>query len=309
MEVVSGQPSSDDHVVKTAVGQDVGRDSLLPWYFVGAIAIISGLALAAMAVLGPLVLGELEYRTSTSGEWQIQGGDVVNLFLISPILVLGGVAHLMRRPGSRYLLILPPVTLMYTGLSLGLGQEWGNPAYDGNSEQYAWLFLILIVGGLVLLVASLSMFTERDAPDFNPRSLRIYVAVMMLFLLVFALMWLSELSEVMSTGDTSTGSYEATPTLWWTVRYLDLGITIPLGVIGLFLLLTRPKESYPLVLLFFGFFITLGTAVLSMGIIMTVNDDPDAQPGGLPVFGMLAAMSWFGLLYLLKDRLPWASKK
>ncbi|MEW5748833.1 MAG: hypothetical protein AB1793_08650 [Candidatus Thermoplasmatota archaeon] len=284
------------------------REPLLPWYFVGAVAIICGVALAAMAVLGPLVLGDIEYRTSASGEWQIQGGDLVNLLLVVPILLLGGVTHLMRRPGSKYLLILPPVTLMYTGLSLGLGQEWGNPAYDGNAEQYAWLFLILIVGGLVLLLASLSMFTPADAPQFKRRTLRIYVAVMALFLLIFAAMWLSELVEVMSTGDTSTGSYEATPTLWWVVRYLDLGVTIPLGFIGLFLLLTRPRESYPLVLLFFGFFVTLGTAVLSMGIMMTLNDDPDAQPGGLPVFGFLAALSWVGLLYLVKDKLPWPGR-
>ncbi len=302
--------SSSENVVATRTGGSNGTvDSFLPWYFVGAVAIVSGVALAAVALLGPLVLGTIEYRTSASGVWQIEGGDLVNLVLITPILILGGVLHLMRRPGARYLLILSPVTLMYTGLSLGMGQEWGNPAYDGNVEQYAWLFLVLIIGGLILLIASLSMFTERDAPVFRRRSLRIFVAVMCLFLIMFAVMWLSELTEVMSTGDTSTGSYEATPTLWWIVRYLDLGITIPLGFVGLFLLLTKPERSYPLVLLFFGFFVTLGTAVLSMGVIMTMNDDPEAQPGALLVFGILAAISWFGLLYLVKDKLPTRSAR
>jgi len=280
------------------------RDQLFPWYFVGAVAVLCGVAVAALAVLGPLVLGSIEYRTSESGVWQVEGGDIVNLILVAPILIIGGVLHLMRRPGSKYLLVLPPVTLMYNGLSLGIGQEWSDSSYTGNVEQYAWLFLVLLIGGLVLLVASLSMFSTRDTPAFKPKNLRIYVAVMSLFLLLFALMWLSELAGVMSAGGESLESYNETPTLFWTIRYLDLGITIPLGFMGLYLLLTRPERSYPLVLLFFGFFVTLGTSVLSMGIVMTVNDDPGAQAGALPIFGTLAALSWVGLLYLLWDKLP-----
>lgn len=283
---------------------NAGNEALIPRFVVVVSAFISAFAIAALALLGPLWLGAIEYRTSQSGLWQIQGADFVNLVLVAPILLIGGALHLFRRDGSRYFLILPPVTLMYTGLSLGLGQEWGNPAYPGNVEQYAWLFLILIIGGLVMLVSSMPLFTERDAPDFKPRSLRIYVGVMMLFLLMFAAMWLSELVQVMGGGDVAGDAYSQTPTLWWAVRYLDLGFTIPLGFLALFLLLTKPKRAYSLVLLFFGFFITLGTAVLSMGIMMTINDDPQAQAGSLPVFAMLAILSWVGLLYLVKDKLP-----
>lgn len=302
---MDGTREADPHVGE-AVGS--GSRSLLPAALVGGTAVVSGLTLAALALMGPLLLGWIDYRTSESGVWQIEGGDVVNLLLVTPILLVGGAMLLMGRPGSRYLLILPPVTLMYTGLSLGMGQEWGNPAYDGNVEQYAWIFIVLMVGGLVLLIGTMSMFAPGDAPAFRRRSVRVYVAVMSLFLLIFALMWLSEVAEVMATGDTSTGSYEATPTLWWIVRYLDLGFTIPLGFIGLFLLLKDPERSYPLVLTFFGFFVTLGTAVFSMGLIMTLNDDPEAQPGAVPLFGVLAAMSWFGLLYLVKDKIPWLGR-
>jgi hypothetical protein len=280
-----------------------GKEILFPWYVVGAVAILCGIVLGAVALLGPLGTGTIHYRTSQSGTWQIEGADLVNLLLIAPILLIGGVLHILRRDSSRYFLILSPVTLMYTGLTVGIGQEWSNPAYTGNVEDYSWLFLVLIVGGLILLVASLSMFTERDAPEFDRKRLRIYVGIMIVFLLMFALMWVSELAQVVTTGDTSSGSYQETPTLWWTIRYFDLGVTIPLGFVGLFLLLTRTKKAYPLVLLFFGFFITLGTAVFSMGVIMTLNNDPEAQPGALPLFGVLAALSWAGLLYLVKDKL------
>jgi len=279
-------------------------EPLIPRYVVSITAFICAGALALMALLGPLGTGTIQYRTSQSGIWQIEGGDLVNLLLITPILLIGGILHAVRKDSSKYFLILPPITLMYTGLSIGIGQEWSNPSYTGNVEDFFWLYMVLVIGGLILLVAGLSMFTVKDTPVFKPRSLRIYVGVMGVFLLMFAVMWVSELSQVVSTGDTPSGSYGDAPTLFWVIRYFDLGITIPLGFLALFLMLTRPEKSYSMILLFFGFFITLGTAVFTMGVIMTINNDPEAQPGALPLFATLALLSWAGLLYLVKDKLP-----
>ena len=138
--------------------------------------------------------------------------------------------------------------------------------------------------------------------------LRVYVGVMCLLLAVFTVMWISELVEVATTGDTSTGSYSATPVGFWAVRFMDLGITIPLGFLGLFLLISKPERAYPLVLLFFGFFVTLGTSVCAMAVMMVVRSDPTVQPGGLVVFPALAIMAWGGLLYLVKDKLPWSRR-
>jgi len=114
--------------------------------------------------------------------------------------------------------------------------------------------------------------------------------------------------QVTTTGYTSTGSYSDAPVAFWTVRLLDLGITIPLGFIGLFLLLTRTERAYPLVLLFWGFFVTMGTSVVAMALVMVLNHDPTAQPEGLIIFPLLAIMAWAGLLYLVKDKLPWSGR-
>ncbi|HEX7391413.1 MAG TPA: hypothetical protein VF374_00480 [Thermoplasmata archaeon] len=289
--------------MKVTESKTVESEALIPWFVLGPTAILCAVVLAALALLGPLWLGDIEYRASQSGIWQIEGADIVNLVLIAPILLIGGALHLMRKSSSRYFLILAPITLMYTGLTLGIAQEWSNPDYSGNSEQYAWLFLVLVIGGLVLLIGTLPLFTAKDVPEFKLRGLRIYVIVMSLFLLVFAVMWISEMASVVTTGDTASGSYSAAPGTFWTVRFLDLGITIPLGFIALALLLTKPERTYSLVLLFFGFFVTLGSAVLSMGVVMTVNDDPEAQARALPIFGVLALLSYAGLVYLVKDKL------
>lgn len=278
-------------------------EALVPRFVLGPAALICAVVLTAVALLGPLGLGEIQYKASQSGIWQIEGADIVNLVLIVPILLVGGALHILGRSSSRYFLILTPITLMYTGLTLGIGQEWSNPEYSGNPEQYIWLFLALVIGGLVLLIGSMPLFTEKDAPEFKMKGLRIYVAVMSLFLILFTWMWVSEIASVVSMGDTASGSYSAAPGTFWTVRFLDLGITIPLGFIALALLLTKPKKAYSMVLLFFGFFVTLGSAVLSMGIVMTVNGDPEAQAGALPIFGVLALLSYAGLLYLVGTKL------
>jgi len=258
-----------------------------------------------LAVVGPLGLGILQHRTSQSGIYQLAGQDLTDLLLMTPLLVIGGVLHLMRRDGAKYFLVLTPITLIYTGFSYGIGQEWNNLAYTGNVESYFWYFIALIIGGLILGMSSLSMFTEDDAPVFKQRGLKIYVILVAVFLMFFTMMWISEVNEVITTGDTATGSYLSAPTVFWVIRYLGLGITIPLGLMALYLMLTRPKTAYPIILLFFGFFVTLGTAVNTMALVQLLSGDPElagTAASGLFIFPILGALSWAGLLYLIKDK-------
>ena len=121
-------------------------------------------------------------------------------------------------------------------------------------------------------------------------------------------MWIGEYLEVLTTGDTSTGSYSEAPTIFWVMRYFDLGITIPLGFIGLYLLYTRTKQAYPIMLLFFGFFVTISTAVVGMAIVMLLQSDPNLQPGGLIIFPSLSLLAWAGLFYLIKEKLPFIKR-
>lgn len=117
------------------------HDALIPGYAVAAIAIVCGVGLASTAALGPLGAGVIHYRTSQSGIWQVEGNDLANLVLMVPLLLVGGFLQLAKKSGAKYLLILTPITLMYTGLSYGVGEEYGNPAYSGNVESYFWLYL------------------------------------------------------------------------------------------------------------------------------------------------------------------------
>lgn len=292
----------------TAERGDRRRVGLLPVGVLVAAAFVGAIVVAAAALLGPLGTGAMQYRTSQSGRYQVMGVDAVNLIVMVPVLAIGGILLLLRREGAKYFLILAPVTMFSLAIEAGVGQEWGNPAYTGNVERYAWLFIVEIVVALVLLVGTLPLFSERDAPRFARRGLRIYVAFVTLLLLLFTAMWLGELIEVSTTGNTASGSYGNAPVAFWAVRFMDLGVTIPLGFLGMYLLLTRPERAYALVLLFFGFFVTMGTSVTAMGLVMFLNHDPEAQAGALVIFPLLTIMSWAGLLYLIKDKLPWSRR-
>ncbi len=285
---------------------DFEKGDLVPWYINGGAALLCAAALLAMALLGPLGLGEIEYHTSQSALYQNKGQDIADMILIVPLLLIGGALQLMRRPSAKYLLVLTPITLMYTGLSLGIGQEW--TMYPGNAEAYYPIYMALIIGGLVLLVGTLSQFTPGDAPMLNGRGLKVFVALTALALLFFAWMWLGQVNEVVSTGDLSDGSYSDAPTVFWTIRYLDLGISVPVGFMALLMMLSRPRQAYPLVLLFFGFFTTMAVTVNCMAAVQLLSDDPavTSMGAGIAVFPVLGVLAFVGLYYLVRPKLrPW----
>jgi uncharacterized BrkB/YihY/UPF0761 family membrane protein len=166
------------------------------------------------------------------------------------------------------------------------------------------MFLALIVGGLLLLIGVLPRFGPGDGIGFQRKRLLAFVFVMGLVLLLFAGMWTGQINEVVANGDLADGSYTDSPNAFWTVRFLDLGVCVPLGFVSLFLLLRRPEKGYPLVLLFFGFFLTMAVTVNAMALVQLLNNDPaaEAMGAGLFIFPVMAVLFLLGLLYLLKHR-------
>jgi hypothetical protein len=84
------------------------------------------------------------------------------------------------------------------------------------------------------------------------------------------------------------------------------GITIPVGFLALLLLYFKPNKAYPIILLFFGFFITLVTSVNASAILLVLNNDPSVSgsvAGGLFIFPVLGILAYAGLLHLVKDKL------
>ncbi|MCI4354598.1 MAG: hypothetical protein L3K06_04460 [Thermoplasmata archaeon] len=71
------------------------------------------------------------------------------------------------------------------------------------------------------------------------------------------------------------------------------------------LLAAQARRAYPLVLLFLGCVVTLGTFFVAMGAIMTYHQDPAITGGNsvqLVIFGALAALACWGLYLVTRPK-------
>lgn len=267
--------------------------------FVGLVAIAAAFVLAYLAVQGPLLRGVIAYRTAPGLIGQLMGQDAVNLVLMTPLLLTGGILLLLRRPLAKFLLIATPLFLIYYALSYTIGWEWSSPAYTGNSQRWFFLYLFILIAALMILLYALAVFPKNVESRFRKGGLAAYSVVFVLFLLVFAAMWAKEVFEVIRTG-TSRG-YDIAPAAFWLVRVFDLGFSIPLGLVSVYLLWARPRQAFGVVSLFFGFFFTQIVAVLAMGWIMFFKKDPTFLWRDVAVFHILAAVIAFGFLYIRRN--------
>jgi hypothetical protein len=266
---------------------------------IGLLAVITGVLLIYLAIQGPLFLGNIHYKSAPVIDNQIIGQDVVNLFLLSLISIAGGIGLWLRKTTAKYLLLSTPLYLIYFVLSYTIGWEWSSPVYTGNSEKYFFHFIFILVAALLVMVYALSVFPKDRIAHFNKKGLAVYSALLVFFLLVFAAMWMKEVLEVMAKG--TTRGYDLAPAAFWLVRVFDLGFTIPLGLLSVYLLWTRPASSFPIQFMFYGFFTTMIVAVNAMGIIMWLRKDPTFLFRDLAVFLTLGVIVFVGFFYILRN--------
>ena len=266
-------------------------------YFIGIVAVLCGIVFIYLSISGPFFLNIIHYKTSLSGISQIKGQDIINLFLMAPLLLTGGVTTLLNKKISIYLLILTPVYLIYYGLSMGTGIEWGMTNYTGNCEQYTFYFIFLIIGGLLILLNSISKFPKDENISFNKKPLVVYSILFAVFIFLFASMWVKDILEVLEKG--GSAAYTQTPALFWVIRYFDLGLSIPLGFLSVYFLWTRPVATMSIQFLFYGFFMTTLTAVSSMAVVMFFEKAPDFTVSGMALFISLTVIVCLGFLYIL----------
>jgi hypothetical protein len=264
--------------------------------FVSLISIVSGIILIYLAIEGPLFLNQIKYKTADIINNQLIGQDFVNVFLLSPILIIGGITLFLKKQLSRYLLIITPLYLIYYVLSYTIGWEWGSQKYTGNSQVYTFYFLFILISSLIILLYSISIFPKNVKSNFKKMGLIIYTSLFTIFLIIFASMWIKEIREVISTG--TTRGYNIAPTAFWVVRIFDLGFSIPLGFISVYLLWIRPNTTYPIQFMFYGFFFTMILAVNAMGFMMLINNDPTFMIRDLIVFLILALIIFTGFIYI-----------
>ncbi|HEY4606147.1 MAG TPA: hypothetical protein VIH55_00750, partial [Acidimicrobiia bacterium] len=180
----------------------------------GFLLILLGLGVAASALLGPLLLGVIEYHASPGAIDQITGADVAALFLVAPLSIVAGILALRGHRAAPVLAIGPAVFAVYTYTQLTLGGDFLR--YPGNSEHFFLLNLGLFILGGVVAVAAWGSIDAPGLPKSSPRFDRFLGCVLLAaagFLLVglhlphLLEMWRGELSE----------AYLADPGVFWLV--------------------------------------------------------------------------------------------
>jgi hypothetical protein len=267
--------------------------------FISFLAILNGFMLIYLAVQGPLWLNHIRYKTHPIVINQLLGQDVVNLFVMSPLLIVGGILLILKKQLAKYFLILSPLYLLYFTLSYMIGWEWMGQNYSGNSHLYFFHFLFVLISAFLILLYTLHIFPKHVTNSFSKKGLTIYSIVYSVFLLMFASMWIKGVTEVMTTG--TYNGYDIAPTAFWLVRTIDLGFCIPLGFVSIYLLWVRPNQSYAIQFLFYGFFSTQIVAVLAMALMMYIHHDPTFVLSQTLVFLALAVIVFSGFGYILRN--------
>jgi len=227
------------------------------------------------AVLGPLILGVIHFRTSASGLSQVRGGDLAALVVVVPVCVGVGVLAWRDHRAAPVLALAPAFFAMYTYSQLILGNEYLR--LPGNIERFFPLLLTMFIVAAVIAVRGWALARPEELPASSRRLAR-GSGITLIVIAVFVAVGLHLPTLVDALGDHPSGAaYLDAPTLFWVVKFYDLGIVVPAALtVGIGLLKRQVwarKPAYAIL----GAYVLIGWSVAGMGWSMLISGDPDAS--------------------------------
>ncbi|CAA9549189.1 MAG: hypothetical protein AVDCRST_MAG70-776 [uncultured Thermomicrobiales bacterium] len=242
-------------------------------------SIVLGAGIAISAILGPLALKVITFRTSANLENQFIGGEVVSLGVVAPAAIAAGVLWLRGHRLAPALALGPALYAVYTYTTVVIGQEYAR--YDGNVERFFPLYAGLVAGGAAIAVAAWSRLGETQVPTPSDRLRRTVAGIFLGLGSFFALAWAAQIRLVVIGQPTA--EYQEGPTIFWVIKLLDVGFLIPLLIAtGAGLLGRKPaaiRAAYGLS----AFASCLVGSIAGMAVAMEVKGDPSAQPAMLAI--------------------------
>lgn len=240
-------------------------------------AVLLGLALgmAASSLLGPVGLGLIRYRTSETTLNQLLGSDAAVLAVGVPLTLAAAALVLRRHPSAPLLAAGVGGYATYTYAQVVVGQEYLR--LPGTVEQFFPLLLAVFI--LAETAVVLGWRSSRPPPPLTPR-LRRTVGTVLVGVAVFLVVGLHLRSLVTAWVDPlSLVEYASSPTPFWLVKLMDLGIVVPLALATGIGVLRDAAWAPRLAYVVLTGYTCLATSVAAMGVVMIVNADPDASPG------------------------------
>jgi len=241
--------------------------------------------MTAVSVLGPLVLGAMTYRTSPTSLNQLLGSDAASLFILAPLTLVAAALALRGHRAATPLASGIGAFAIYTYAQVVIGEEYLR--LPGNVEDFFPLLLgIFVLAEVALVLSWRAMPSDLPPPS---RGLQRTSGWVLLVLAVFLVLGLHLPSMLTAwTDPQSLTQYASSPTPFWLVKLMDLGIIVPAAVaVGAGLLRGASwalRVLYPLLTAY----TCLAFSVTAMAVVMLVNGDPDASVGLTAGFGLFA---------------------
>jgi hypothetical protein len=247
MNIVGDHLASQDQTSSGADLRPAHRAGWWPSPHLGLGAGLVGLAagVTTTSVLGPLILGAIRYRTSPTSLNQIVGSDAAGLFLVAPFSLVVGILVLRGRHVGR-LGLAPAVYAAYIYPQLALGNEFSTR--PGNVEQFFPLLLGLFLLAVAVTGASWrAAAAEQAVAGPSGRRDRLTGYVLLAAAAIVALgLHLPTFLNSLSNHPTNVG-YLSSPTAFWLVKFMDLGIVVPIAVtVGVGLVKRRSWARRPM---------------------------------------------------------------
>ncbi|GAA1436459.1 hypothetical protein GCM10009616_36280 [Microlunatus lacustris] len=254
------------------------------------------LTIATASLLGPIGAGLLTYRTSPTTLNQLRGSDAAALFFVVPLTLGTAVLAVRRHRVAPLLATGTGAYALYTYFQVVVGQEYLR--LPGNVERFFPLYLVLFVVAEAVVVLGLRATPVLPRP---PRGLERVAGTGLLLVAALLVGGLHLRTMITAWQDPpALIEYASSPTPFWMVKLMDLGIVVPAAIlIGVGLLRGAVWARRAMYILFTGY-TCLAVSVAAMGLVMVVNRDPDASSG--LAAGFCAFAIAFGTITLLLYR-------
>ncbi|MGX6607086.1 hypothetical protein ACWKSP_33930 [Micromonosporaceae bacterium Da 78-11] len=237
--------------------------------------LLLAMAVATVAALGPLLFGVLRYRISATSLNQVIGGDAAALIVVVPVTVAVGVMALRGHPAAPVLALAPSVFVVYTYTQLIVGNEYLR--LPGNVERFFPLLLTAFILAAAIALRAWNSIPAARLPGTSARVDRT-AGVLLLVIAVFVVVGLHLANYLDAMRDHPvTEQYLSSPTAFWLVKFMDLGIVVPAAItVGIGALRRRPWARKPVYALL-GVYTLIGASVAGMAITMAARHDPDSS--------------------------------
>lgn len=234
-----------------------------------ALSLVLGILLVTATVLGPLVTDRIRFHMSSDALVQYVGGEIVTT-LVAVVLLASVPAWWMEQQWPPVVATGAAAYIAYTIATVVAGQEYDR--YPGNFEKAFLLYAAITAASVALLV--ISFRTTVAGGNLNgPRQISGWVLIVIGA--IVALLWLGQLAGFYRTGPTP--EYETATSLFWLIKYLDLGLVIPLAIVTGLLQRTPTASTDGAAVLMLGFLTWLLAALVFMAVEMLRRQTPGAS--------------------------------